>query len=34
MTEMHQRDGAGFDVLGVEHREIAAILLRAPDGSE
>src|SRR5256885_5359273 len=34
MAEMHQRDGTCFDVLRVEHREIAAILLRAPDRRE
>jgi hypothetical protein len=31
MAEMHQRHGAGFDILGVENSEIAAVLLRAPD---
>jgi len=30
VAEVYQRHGTGFDVLGVEHREIAAILLRAP----
>src|SRR6185503_6965968 len=34
MAEMHPRDRAGFDVPSVEHREIAAVLLRAPDGRE
>ena len=30
MAEMHQRDGPRLDILRVEHREIAAILPRAP----
>jgi hypothetical protein len=31
VAEMHQRDGPRLDILGVENRQIAAILLRAPD---
>src|SRR5215217_1058949 len=31
VAEMHQRDGAGFDILRIEHRKIAAVLPRAPD---
>src|SRR3954453_5294869 len=31
MAEMHQRDGPRLDILGVENRQIAAVLLRAPD---
>ena len=31
VAEMHQRGGAGFDVLRVEHRKIAAVFPRAPD---
>ena len=31
MAEMHQRDGAGFDIPGIEHRQIAAVFPRAPD---
>ena len=34
VAELHQRDGAGFDVGGVEHREVAAVLPRAPDHRE
>ena len=32
MAEMHQRDRAGFDIFRVEHRKVAAVLLRTPDG--
>src|SRR5260370_8219176 len=31
MAELHQRDRAGFDVVGVEHCEIAAVFPGAPD---
>src|SRR3954447_22240239 len=31
MAELHQRDGAGLDISGVEHGEVAAVLPRAPD---
>jgi hypothetical protein len=31
LAEMHQRDGARFDILRIEHRKIAAVLPRAPD---
>src|SRR3954467_12310301 len=31
MAELHQRDGAGLDILGIEHGEGAAVLPRAPD---
>src|SRR6266404_7890258 len=31
MAELHQRYGTGFDIGGVEHREIAAVFARAPD---
>src|SRR3954453_9611205 len=31
MAELHQRDGAGLDISGIEHGEVAAVLPRAPD---
>ena len=31
MAEMHQRHRAGFDIPGVEHRQIAAVFPGAPD---
>src|SRR6266568_8282708 len=31
MPELHQGDGAGLDVGGVEYREIAAVFAAAPD---
>jgi len=31
MAELHQRYRTGFDIGGVEHREIAAVFTRAPD---
>src|SRR5690242_17168948 len=34
MAEMHQRHRTCLDILRVEHREVTAVLLRAPDGGE
>src|SRR5260370_35831796 len=31
MSELHQGDGAGLDVGGVEYREIAAVFAASPD---
>src|SRR5690349_3644723 len=34
VAEMHQRRGAALDVLRIEHCQVAAVLLRAPDHRE
>src|ERR1700704_3369452 len=34
MAKMHQRDGAGLDISGIEYRKIAAVFPRAPDRGE
>src|SRR5580700_6637381 len=34
MGEMHERDGAGFDIGAVEHREVAAVFTCAIDHGE
>ncbi len=34
MRQLHQRDGAGLDIPGIEHRQIAAVFAAAVNSSE